>query len=195
MARCSLMMVLMVVAIAAEAYSASKENELDSGYWNYREGADSVNVAPVRSVTRVLDTWGKRIFNELKTLLHSQPNTLLPDYSRVHPLSESVNDLFREVSLLRRRINELSHRLAILEPFLRHYGYWEKEDEEDEEGVDNLEIAGGFQAQTLRGDVVNQTRHHSPRAVGRQSRVLRRRRVRVFNNRGVKQVLTKRDTH
>lgn len=44
--------------------------------------ADRVNVASVRSVTRVLDVWGKRIFNEIKTLLHSQPSTLLPDYSR-----------------------------------------------------------------------------------------------------------------
>lgn len=39
-------------------------------------------MANVRSVTRMLDTWGKRIFNEIKALLHSQPNTLLPDYSR-----------------------------------------------------------------------------------------------------------------
>lgn len=44
--------------------------------------AEIVNVANVRSVTRVLDAWGKRIFNEIKTLLHSQPSTLLPDYSR-----------------------------------------------------------------------------------------------------------------
>ncbi|KAJ0050725.1 hypothetical protein NL108_005120, partial [Boleophthalmus pectinirostris] len=42
---------------------------------------DHVNVATVRSVTRVLDAWGKRIFNEIKTLLHSQPSALLPDYS------------------------------------------------------------------------------------------------------------------
>lgn len=44
--------------------------------------ADSVDVASVRSVTRVLDAWGKHIFREIKTLLHSQPSTLLPDYSR-----------------------------------------------------------------------------------------------------------------
>uniref|UniRef100_A0A3Q3E398 Si:ch211-243a20.3 n=1 Tax=Labrus bergylta TaxID=56723 RepID=A0A3Q3E398_9LABR len=104
-----LWMGLMVVAVATGAHSASEENELDYGFWNYREGADSVNVATVRSVTRVLDAWGKRIFNEIRTLLHSQPSTLLPDYSRVRPLSESLNDLFREVSLLRRRITELSH--------------------------------------------------------------------------------------
>ncbi|XP_070844315.1 uncharacterized protein [Chaetodon trifascialis] len=183
MAPPSLLMVLMVVAMATGARSASEENELDYGYWNYREGADSVNVASVRSVTRVLDAWGKRIFNEIKTYLHSQPSTLLPDYSRVRPLSESVNDLFREVSLLRMRITELSHRLATLEPFLRHYGY-------REEG----ETAGGggraLAPQSLRGEMASLARY-SPRTTGRAgppggSRVVRRRRVRVFQNGEVK---------
>ncbi|XP_068607106.1 uncharacterized protein si:ch211-243a20.3 [Brachionichthys hirsutus] len=196
MAQCSLLMALMAVAMATGARSASEENEPDYGYWNYREGADSVNVAPVRSVTRVLDAWGKSIFNEIKTLLHSQPNTLLPDYSRVHPLSESVSDLFREASLLRRRVTELAHRLAILEPFLRHYGYREGEEEEEkekekEEGADNGEMAGGFQSQRTRGEAVSRTRHHNPGAAGRASRVVRRRRVRVLNN----GVLRKRGTH
>ncbi|XP_034749605.1 uncharacterized protein si:ch211-243a20.3 [Etheostoma cragini] len=173
----SLSMVLMVVAMATGAHSVSEENELDYGYWNYREGADSVNVASVRSVTRVLDAWGKRIFREIKTLLHSQPSTLLPDYSRVRPLSESVNDLFREVSLLRRRITELSHRLATLEPFLRHHGYWEVGDGEKKGGA-------------LRGEVGSLARY-SPRTPGgagppRGTRVLRRRRVRVLKKGGVK---------
>lgn len=128
MALFSVLMVLTLVATATEARAGSEENELDYGYWNYREGginlwlsetinhraakwnaakcpdelfdifrlvvwmetwwcpalvsADSVNVASVRSVTRVLDAWGKHIFREIKTLLHSQPSTLLPDYSR-----------------------------------------------------------------------------------------------------------------
>ncbi|XP_056266398.1 uncharacterized protein si:ch211-243a20.3 [Pseudoliparis swirei] len=147
---------LMVVAMATGVFSAGNENDLEYGYWNYREEADSVNVTSVLSVTRVLDAWGKRIFREIKTLLHSEPNALLPDYSRVRPLSESVNDLFREVSLLRKRITELSHRLATLEPFLRHHGYREVGEEE----------AGGGRA---------------PR---RRSRVVRRRRVRVLKNWG-----------
>ncbi|XP_041640745.1 uncharacterized protein si:ch211-243a20.3 [Cheilinus undulatus] len=179
-----LRMVLMVVAVATGAHSASEENELDYGYWNYREGADSVNVAMVRSVTRVLDAWGKRIFNEIKTLLHSQPSTLLPDYSRVRPLSESVNDLFREVSLLRRRITELSHRLATLEPFLRHHGYLE----EVKEGKQEDEEAGGRRAalapQSLRGEVASLARYSPPR----RSRVVRRRRVRVLKPGGLKEV-------
>ncbi|XP_049900862.1 uncharacterized protein si:ch211-243a20.3 [Epinephelus moara] len=176
MAPPSLLMLLMVVTMATGARSASEENELDYGYWNYREGADSVNVASVRSVTRVLDAWGKRIFREIKTLLHSQPSTLLPDYSRVRPLSESVNDLFREVSLLRRRITELSHRLATLEPFLRHHGYREVEEGE------------ALAPSSLRGEVARLARY-TPRTPARASpprgsRVVRRRRVRVLNNGG-----------
>ncbi|XP_042341871.1 uncharacterized protein si:ch211-243a20.3 [Plectropomus leopardus] len=179
MAPPSLLMLLIVVATATGARSDGEENELDYGYWNYREGADSVNVASVRSVTRVLDAWGKRIFREIKTLLHSEPSALLPDYSRVRPLSESVNDLFREVSLLRRRITELSHRLATLEPFLRHHGYREVEEGE-----------------ALRGEVASLARY-TPRTPARASppkgsRVVRRRRVRVLKNGGVK--LLQRDT-
>lgn len=175
----SLLMVLMAVATVTGAHAVGEENELDYGYWNYREGADSVNVASVRSVTRVLDAWGKRIFSEIKTLLHSQPSTLLPDYSRVRPLSESVNDLFREVSLLHRRITELSHRLATLEPFLRRHGYRE------EDG-----------AQSLKGEVQSLARY-TPRTTARVnpprgSRVVRRRRVRVLKNGGVKLIQSER---
>uniref|UniRef100_A0A8C5HB83 Si:ch211-243a20.3 n=1 Tax=Gouania willdenowi TaxID=441366 RepID=A0A8C5HB83_GOUWI len=178
MAPLALLMILTVVASATGAHAASEDNALDYGYWNYREGADRVNVATVRSVTRVLDAWGKRIFSEIKSLLHSQPSTLLPDYSRVRPLSESLNDLFREVSLLHRRITELTHRLATLDPFLRRYGY------KDEE-----EAGGGGQGSTLRleGATVAQP---SPVRGGpsRGSRVVRRRRVRVYKN-GEKRLL------
>ncbi|TNM86270.1 hypothetical protein fugu_008541 [Takifugu bimaculatus] len=121
-----LLMVPMVVAGATGAKSDSEENELDYGSWNYREGAERVNVASVPSVTRVLDAWGKRIFTQIKSALQAEPSALLPDYSRVRYLPESLDDLFREVSLLRMRVTELSQRLTSLEPLLRHYGYREK---------------------------------------------------------------------
>lgn len=111
--------------------------------------------------------------------------SLLCPSCRVRPLSESVNDLFREVSLLHRRITELSHRLATLEPFLRRHGYREKGEEE----------AGGSRAlapQSLRGEVVSLA-HHTPRTAGKVSprngsRVVRRRRVRVLKKEGTKLV-------
>ncbi|XP_062866673.1 uncharacterized protein si:ch211-243a20.3 [Trichomycterus rosablanca] len=150
------------------APSCALSNELeDYGNWNYREGADHVNVANVRSVTRVLDVWGKRIFNEVKTLLHSQPNTVLPDYSRVLPLSESLNDLFREVSHLQRRITDLNNRLAILEPFLRRHGYHE----EGKDAVEDSKVA----PQSLTGAGTSLTQYP------RRYRV-RTRRVRVYKD-------------
>ncbi|XP_035612860.1 uncharacterized protein si:ch211-243a20.3 isoform X2 [Oncorhynchus keta] len=178
MAPQTVMLLLLLAAMVTMAQSVGEENELDYGYWNYREGAESVNVTTVRSVTRVLDVWGKRIFNEIKTLLHSQPSTLLPDYSRVRPLSESLNDLFREVTLLHRRITELTHRLATLEPFLRRHGY---RDEGEEEGG-----GGGSRAlapRSMRGGAARLTRYTLKKAVPvRGTRVVRRRRVRVYNN-------------
>ncbi|XP_072319386.1 uncharacterized protein [Eucyclogobius newberryi] len=166
------LLLMLMVATATGARSGGEENELDYGYWNYREGADHVNVASVRSVTRVLDVWGKRIFNEIKTLLHSQPSALLPDYSRVRPLSESVNDLFREVSLLHRRITELTHRLATLDPFLRHHGYRGEGEK------------GALTPLSVRGDALALAEPGRPTSRG--TRVLRRRRVKIFNNGGVK---------
>ncbi|KAJ8363307.1 hypothetical protein SKAU_G00121380 [Synaphobranchus kaupii] len=124
------LMLVLAILMTFTTPLAGEDNELDYGYWNYREGADNVNIASVRSITRVLDVWGKRIFNEIKHLLHSQPSALLPDYSRVRPLSESLNDLFREVSLLQRRISELTNRLATLEPYLRRHGYRAEGEEE-----------------------------------------------------------------
>lgn len=41
MAPPSVLMLLMVVAVVTGARAASEENELDYGYWNYREGGKS----------------------------------------------------------------------------------------------------------------------------------------------------------
>ncbi|KAL7845642.1 hypothetical protein AOLI_G00238340 [Acnodon oligacanthus] len=167
----------LLVLVTFLAQSLAINSELDYGTWNYREGAENVNVANVRSVTRVLDAWGKRIFNEIKTLLHSQPSALLPDYSRVRPLSESLNDLFREVSHLQRRITDLNHRLATLEPFLRRHGYHK----EGEEGGEGAEPA----PQSMRGagtSLAKYPRRYRVRVVRPFNRVIRTRRVKVYKD-------------
>lgn len=99
---------------------------------------------------------------------------------RVRPLSESLNDLFREVSLLRKRITELSHRLETLEPFLRHYGYrGTKEGAAGEGGHGGEEVvAAGYQ---------------SSRPGAKGSRVVGRRRVRVLRNGSVRLLQRVRD--
>lgn len=104
--------------------------------------------------------------------------SLLSSTCRVRPLSESLNDLFREVSLLHRRITELSHRLATLEPFLRHHGYRDEVD---------VQVEGGpaLDPESLRAELQSVARNSSRTGVRgtplRGSRVVRRRRVRVLN--------------
>ncbi|XP_063055497.1 uncharacterized protein si:ch211-243a20.3 [Engraulis encrasicolus] len=154
---------LVVVMMAFVAPTGGMSNELDYGNWNYREGAESVDVSHVRSVTRVLDSWGKKLFSDIKTLLHSQPSALLPDYSRVRPLSESLNDLFREVLHLQRRITDLNHRLATLEPVLRRYGYRtprEEEEEEEEERRREREMEDGDDEQQQRHPLKHRLHGH-----------------------------------
>ncbi|XP_050978560.1 uncharacterized protein si:ch211-243a20.3 [Labeo rohita] len=171
-AKMILMVPIVVMAFLSPCLGMS--NEVDYGNWNYREGAENVNVANIRSVTRVLDAWGKRIFKDIKTLLHSQPNALLPDYSRVRPLSESLNDLFREVSHLQRRITDLNNRLATLEPFLRHHGYRE----EGEEGGDGKETA----PLTVGPSQAKYPRRYMVRVVRPVNKGVKTRRVKVFRN-------------
>lgn len=169
----NLMVPLVVVAFLSPCLGMS--NDVDYGNWNYREGAENVNVANIRSVTRVLDAWGKRIFKDIKTLLHSQPNALLPDYSRVRPLSESLNDLFREVSHLQRRITDLNNRLSTLEPFLRQHGYWEEGEDGGDDGRGPESVrAGPSQAKFPR--------RYTVRVVRPVNRALRSRRVKVTQN-------------
>ncbi|KAM9454622.1 uncharacterized protein Hap1MRO34_020422 isoform 1-T2 [Clarias gariepinus] len=177
MATRTIMMLAVILMFLASSHAMSNELE-DYGTWNYREGAEHVNVANVRSVTRVLDSWGKRIFNEIKTLLHSQPNTLLPDYSRVSPLSESLNDLFREVSHLQRRITDLNNRLATLEPFLRRHGYHEEDKDATKVPPQSLKAVGTSLAQYPR--------QHRVRVAGPMNRVARTRRVRLYKDKNGK---------
>ncbi|XP_043929782.1 uncharacterized protein LOC122804157 isoform X2 [Protopterus annectens] len=100
-----------------------KEQITDYGRWNYRDGADKVNIQGVRSMTRILDKWGNNLFSEMKNIFMNRPYLVLPEYSRIRPLSEALDDLYKEVKSLLKRIAELNERLSIIESFFLKYGY------------------------------------------------------------------------
>ncbi|XP_074840037.1 uncharacterized protein LOC142007323 isoform X1 [Carettochelys insculpta] len=87
-------------------------NELQS--WNYREGADKVNIHGINSVTRMLEKWGNGIFWQMKHSLLSHPNTLLPEFSSFHPISAALDDLVRQVRSMKKRLEELNERLNVM---------------------------------------------------------------------------------
>uniref|UniRef100_A0A4W3JRJ9 Uncharacterized protein n=1 Tax=Callorhinchus milii TaxID=7868 RepID=A0A4W3JRJ9_CALMI len=84
---------------------------------------DRVNIQGVRSVSRVLDHWGNRIFNTMRDTIINHPQDVLPDYSRIRPLSEALDDLFREVKTLKKHLLLLNERLGGLESDLTSVGF------------------------------------------------------------------------
>lgn len=92
----------------------------------------------------------------------------------MRPLSESLNDLFREVSHLQRRITDLNNRLATLEPVLRRHGYYEEDKEATEGAPQSLKGVGTSLAQYPR--------RYRVRMAQPMNRVGRTRRVRLYKD-------------
>ncbi|KFU84551.1 hypothetical protein M959_06735, partial [Chaetura pelagica] len=80
--------------------------------WNYREGADKVNIEGINSITQTLEKWGNGIFWQMKhTLLIS---LLFCSLCSLRPVSAAVDNLVREVQSIRKRLEELNERLDVI---------------------------------------------------------------------------------
>ncbi|MGH0120466.1 UNVERIFIED_CONTAM: hypothetical protein FKN15_066353 [Acipenser sinensis] len=86
--------------------------------WDYRDGADKVNMRGVANLTEVLDNWRFDILNQMKNLVQNDHQALLPDYSRISPLSEALDDLFNEFNALKERLGDLSEKFVGMETFI-----------------------------------------------------------------------------
>ncbi|KFP18403.1 hypothetical protein Z169_14541, partial [Egretta garzetta] len=107
--------------------SKSQEDFLDQHQkWNYREGADKVNIEGINSITQTLEKWGNGIFqmlyclsspgNSLHLEEHSSHWVILLYYSfcSLRPVSAAVDNLVREVQSIRKRLEELNERLNVI---------------------------------------------------------------------------------
>eukprot|EP00076_Gallus_gallus_P023169 XP_015144850.1 heme-binding protein 1 isoform X2 [Gallus gallus] len=95
--------------------SKSQEDFLDHSLkWDYREGADKVNIGGINSITQTLEKWGNSIFWQMKHILLNNPESLLPEISSLRPVSAAVENLVREVQAIRKRLEELNERLNVI---------------------------------------------------------------------------------
>uniref|UniRef100_H3B458 Si:ch211-76l23.4 n=2 Tax=Latimeria chalumnae TaxID=7897 RepID=H3B458_LATCH len=107
------MMFALTMGIVHGAKKRAKDEE-----WNYRDGSGKVDLRGVANLTQVLDNWRYDILNEMKNLLIKDHQAVLPDYARIQPLSEALDDLYKEFNALKERLGELSNKFANIEIFI-----------------------------------------------------------------------------
>ncbi|XP_077590961.1 uncharacterized protein LOC144208810 [Stigmatopora nigra] len=117
-------LVLLAVAIAgvtAQRRRAQKQTQTQTATtdeWNYRDGSGRVNMRGVANLTEILDNWRFDILNQMKGLLENDHQSLLPDYARIQPLAEALDDLYKEFNALKAHLGELTEKFTAMETFV-----------------------------------------------------------------------------
>ncbi|XP_064843315.1 uncharacterized protein si:ch211-76l23.4 [Oncorhynchus masou masou] len=114
----TLLLLLLVVATAAVMGQRSQRRPATTDEWNYKAGSEKVNMRGVSNLTQVLDNWRFDILTEMKTLLQNDHQSLLPDYARIQPLSEALNDLYKEFNSLKAHLGDLTEKFVAIETFI-----------------------------------------------------------------------------
>ncbi|XP_061495353.1 uncharacterized protein LOC133390554 isoform X2 [Rhineura floridana] len=97
-----------------ESRSGMELQRRSSSHVNSGIVADQVNIQGIKSFTRMLEKWGNSIFWQMKHSLLSHPNTLLPEFSSLRPVSEAIDNLLKQVHSMKKRLAELNERLTLM---------------------------------------------------------------------------------
>ncbi|CAL9692799.1 unnamed protein product [Knipowitschia caucasica] len=124
--RLSLVLMLMLVVVVTaqrRGGGGAKANSrttttTTTDEWDYRAGSDKVNMKNVANLTEVLDNWKYDIINQMKNQLTNDHQSLLPDYARIQPLSEALDDLYKEFNALKAHLGELTEKFTAVETFI-----------------------------------------------------------------------------
>uniref|UniRef100_A0A672FT93 Si:ch211-76l23.4 n=1 Tax=Salarias fasciatus TaxID=181472 RepID=A0A672FT93_SALFA len=98
--------------------SSSSSSSSTTNEWNYRDGSERVNMRNVANLTQVLDDWRFDILSQMKSLLQNDHQSLLPDYARIQPLSEALDDLYKEFNALKAHLGDLTEKFTAIETFI-----------------------------------------------------------------------------
>jgi len=111
-------LLLVVIAMATVMAQRRRPSKPTTDEWNFRDGSEKVNMKGVANLTEVLDNWRFDILTQMKNLLQNDHQALLPDYSRIQPLSEALDDLYKEFNALKAHLGDLSEKVVAVEAFV-----------------------------------------------------------------------------
>ncbi|XP_061567814.1 uncharacterized protein si:ch211-76l23.4 [Cololabis saira] len=114
----SVMLLLLAVATVTVLAQRRRPTSKAASEWNYRDGSDQVNMRNVANLTQVLDDWRFDILTQMKGLLQNDHQSLLPDYARIQPLSEALDDLYKEFNALKAHLGDLTEKFSAVETFI-----------------------------------------------------------------------------
>uniref|UniRef100_A0A8C7XWJ9 Si:ch211-76l23.4 n=1 Tax=Oryzias sinensis TaxID=183150 RepID=A0A8C7XWJ9_9TELE len=114
----SVLVLFLAVAMVTVVAQRRRHNPKVSDEWNYRDGSEQVNIRGVANLTQVLDDWRFDILRQMRGLLENDHQSLLPDYARIQPLSEALDDLYKEFNALKAHLGDLSEKFAAMETFI-----------------------------------------------------------------------------
>ncbi|KAM9844306.1 uncharacterized protein ACBR49_013405 [Aulostomus maculatus] len=113
---------LLLLAFAAVTVMAQRRRPTSTSTspdeWNYRDGSERVSMRGVANLTQVLDNWRFDILTQMRGLLQNDHQSLLPDYARIQPLSEALDDLYKEFNALKSHLGDLTEKFGAIETFI-----------------------------------------------------------------------------
>lgn len=110
--------ILWLLLLVAISYAALPKRREAIPEWDYRAEADKVNTRGCSNLTVVLDNWKFAIMTQIRNLLLHDHQTVLPDYGRIKPLSDALDDLYKEFNALKEHLGELTKRFEGVESFV-----------------------------------------------------------------------------
>ncbi|XP_040927898.1 uncharacterized protein si:ch211-76l23.4 [Betta splendens] len=113
-----LLLLLLAVATVTVLAQKRRPTSASTDEWNYKDGSERVSMRGVANLTQVLDNWRFDILNQMRGLLQNDHQSLLPDYARIQPLSEALDDLYKEFNALKSHLGDLTEKFTAIESFI-----------------------------------------------------------------------------